>query len=117
MQCFLLTSFFSDSLMTEFQNLANTGEWEANGWPNCAYTVSKVGVNVYTRILQREFTEEGSGNVVNSIHPGTKHSKIQQQSVIPLEVRLNHIVLIRMLCILSLGWSLGHRQLCLCPGH
>ena len=25
--------------------------------------------------------------VVNSIHPGTKHSKILQQSVIPLEVR------------------------------
>ena len=82
--------------MTEFQDLANTGEWEANGWPNCAYTVSKVGVNVYTRILQRQFNEEGKGNVVNSIHPGTKHSKIQQQSVIPLEVRLNHIVPIQL---------------------
>ena len=79
--------------MTEFKELANTGEWEANGWPNCAYTVSKVGVNVYTRILQRQFIAEGKGNVVNSIHPGTKHSKIQQQSVIPLEVRLNHIAL------------------------
>ena len=77
--------FFSDSLMTEFQEMAKSGDWEANGWPNCAYTVSKVGVNVYTRILQRQFVEEGSGNVVNSIHPGTKHSKIQQQSVIPLE--------------------------------
>ena len=71
--------------MTEFQEMAKSGDWEANGWPNCAYTVSKVGVNVYTRILQRQFVEEGSGNVVNSIHPGTKHSKIQQQSVIPLE--------------------------------
>ncbi len=79
--------------MTEFQQLANTGEWEANNWPNCAYTVSKVGVNVYTWILQKQFTKEGRGNVVNSIHPGTKHSKIQQQSVIPLEGRLNHIII------------------------
>ena len=107
--------------MTEFQDLANTGEWEANGWPNCAYTVSKVGVNVYTRILQRQFNEEGKGNVVNSIHPGTKHSKIQQQSVIPLEVRL--LVTLSLFnshfeyCVLFLGWSLGHCQLCLYPGY
>lgn len=74
-----------DNLMTEFQNLAKAGGWEMEGWPNCAYTVSKVGVNVYTRILQRQFDEEGSGVVINSIHPGTSHSKIQQQSVIPLE--------------------------------
>ena len=40
------------------------------------------------RILQKQFDEEGNGNVVNSIHPGTKHSKIQQQSVIPLEVSM-----------------------------
>ena len=112
-----------DTLMTQFMNLAKQGGWEAEGWPNCAYTASKVGVNVYTRsvfisiklcvflliiqtrfesaytvlmyfvltinvvrILQRQFDEEGNGVVVNSIHPGTKHSKIQQQSVIPLEV-------------------------------
>lgn len=74
-----------DTLMTQFMNLAKQGGWEAEGWPNCAYTASKVGVNVYTRILQRQFDEEGNGVVVNSIHPGTKHSKIQQQSVIPLE--------------------------------
>jgi len=74
-----------DGLMTQFQSLAKTGGWESEGWPNCAYTVSKVAVNVYTRILQREFDQEGRGVVINSIHPGTKHSKIQQQSVIPLE--------------------------------
>ena len=38
-----------DGMMTEFQNLAAAGGWELEGWPNCAYTVSKVGVNVYTR--------------------------------------------------------------------
>lgn len=74
-----------DKLMEEFQSFARSGDWQAEGWPNCAYTVSKVGVNVYTRLLQRQFDEEGNNIVVNSIHPGTTHSKIQQQSVIPLE--------------------------------
>ena len=77
--------------MIEFRNLARSGDWEANGWSNCAYTVSKVGVNVYTRILQRLFDIEGLGMVVNSVHPGTKNSKIQQQAVIPLEVRQNKL--------------------------
>ena len=71
--------------MTQFQSLAKAGGWGSEGWPDCPYTVSKVAVNVYTRILQREFDQEGRGIIVNSIHPGTKHSKIQQQSVIPLE--------------------------------
>jgi len=80
-----ITEIKLDGLMTQFQDLAKAGGWEAEGWPNCAYTVSKVAVNVYTRILQRQFDEEGHGMVINSIHPGTKHSKIHQQSVIPLE--------------------------------
>ena len=42
---------------------------------------------MFCRVLQKQFDEEGQGVVVNSIHPGTKHSKILQQSVIPLEVR------------------------------
>ena len=42
-------------------------------------------------MLQKQFDEEGQGVVVNSIHPGTKHSKILQQSVIPLEVRFANI--------------------------
>ena len=54
-----------------------------------------------SRILQRQFDEEESGVVINSIHPGTKHSKIQQQSVIPLEVgvRTVHTLFITFLCI------------------
>ena len=34
-------------------------ETEAGGWPRCAYTVSKVAVNAYTRILQRHLEEKG----------------------------------------------------------
>jgi len=74
-----------DGLMTQFQSLAKVGGWGSEGWPDCPYTVSKVAVNVYTRILQREFDLDGRGIIVNSIHPGTKHSKILQQSVIPME--------------------------------
>ena len=51
---------------------------------------------LFCRVLQKQFDEEGQGVVVNSIHPGTKHSKILQQSVIPLEVTNNllHIMII-----------------------
>lgn len=73
-------------------------DYEEVGWPRCAYTVSKVAVNAYTRILQRQLEEKGNfhsrhlklnlfptlltegrgGIVVNSIHPGSYHSKITQ---------------------------------------
>ena len=36
-------------------------------------------------MLQRVFDEEGNGVIVNSIHPGTKHSKIHQASNISME--------------------------------
>ena len=81
-----------DALMTEFRDMAHSGEWEAGGWPSCAHSVSKIGVNVYTRILQRQFHRDtdfkmmGTDDiVVNSIHPGTHHSKINPRSRIPLE--------------------------------
>ena len=31
-----------DSMMREFVTAANAGGWVEAGWPNCAYTVSKV---------------------------------------------------------------------------
>eukprot|EP00092_Neocalanus_flemingeri_P038019 GFUD01041388.1.p1 GENE.GFUD01041388.1~~GFUD01041388.1.p1 ORF type:complete len:304 (-),score=65.76 GFUD01041388.1:95-1006(-) len=74
-----------DGMMKEFETLAGKGGWVAAGWPNCAYTVSKVGINAYTRVLQKRFDEEGNEVVVNSIHAGTKHSKIHQASVISME--------------------------------
>jgi len=61
---------------TEFHD-----EVDAGGWPDCAYTVSKVAVNAYTRILQRQLKEKGKVDiVVNSIHPGSTHSKICQDA-------------------------------------
>ena len=35
-------------------------------------------VNAYTRVLQRSYLREGKNVLVNSIYPGTKHSKIPQ---------------------------------------
>jgi len=80
-----LTEQQLDNLVLQYQNhcteLNNT--WAEAGWPQCAYTVSKVAVNAYTRILQRHLEELGSDFedvVVNSIHPGSRHSKISQES-------------------------------------
>ena len=44
-----------------------------------------MAVNAYTKVLQRKFDEEGNGVIVNSIHPGTKHSKIHQTGYVSLE--------------------------------
>ena len=53
---------------TEFHD-----DFSGRGWPRCAYTVSKVAVNAYTRILQRQLEEKGervelSEGVVFSSH-------------------------------------------------
>jgi len=80
-----LTETSLDGLVKQFETLAMEGGWVAAGWPGDAYIVSKVAVNAYTKVLQRRFDEEGNGNIVNSIHPGTKHSKIHQTSYVSLE--------------------------------
>jgi len=78
-----LTEQDLDNLVLSYQNhcTAFHDDFEAVGWPRCAYSVSKVAVNAYTRILQRQLEEKGyDGVVVNSIHPGSRHSKISQES-------------------------------------
>jgi len=73
-----------DSLILQFQDHCTEfkNDFAEAGWPACAYTVSKVAVNAYTRILQRQLEEDGEHDhvVVNAIHPGSKHSKISQES-------------------------------------
>jgi len=72
-----------DSLILQYQDHCTEfkNDFAEAGWPRCAYTVSKVAVNAYTRILQRQLEEGGmEGVVVNAIHPGSKHSKISQES-------------------------------------
>ena len=72
-----------DRLVLQYQDSCSAfrNNFSQAGWPQCAYTVSKVAVNAYTRILQGQLEEEGRENVVvNSIHPGSRHSKISQES-------------------------------------
>ena len=42
-----------DGLVLKFQRDANLGSWEREGWPTCAYSISKMAINAYTRILQK----------------------------------------------------------------
>jgi len=79
----LLTEQQLDSLVLQYQNHCTefNNDFHAAGWPSCSYTVSKVALNAYTRILQRKLEQKGHpGVVVNSIHPGSKHSKFTQDS-------------------------------------
>lgn len=72
-----------DSLVLQYQECCSPhrNDFASAGWPACAYTVSKVAVNAYTRILQRQVECDGMERVVvNSIHPGSRHSKISQES-------------------------------------
>ena len=78
-----LTETQLDSLVLQYQDLCSPARnnYREAGWPQCAYTVSKVAVNAYTRILQTQLECEGMENVVvNSIQPGSRHSKISQES-------------------------------------
>jgi len=66
-----------DELVMEFQELTSkgSGRWYQSGWPSCPYTVTKVAVNAYTRILQNRFDTFTPQRdlVVNSVHHGGMH--------------------------------------------
>ena len=53
-------------MVLEFQHRCTeyNDDWAGAGWPRCAYTVSKVAVNAYTRILQRRLESRGQEDVV-----------------------------------------------------
>lgn len=57
-----------DNLMNEFISNVRDGTHAKNGWPNSAYSVSKMGVNGLSRILQK--SEKKEGLMVYSVCPG-----------------------------------------------
>jgi len=69
-----------DGLVKKFESDVNKGHrvWREAGWPACPYTVSKIAVNAYTRILQQKLdSEELNRNpdlVVNAVYAGTGNS-------------------------------------------
>jgi len=68
-----------DGLMEKFLVEIERGTHEEEGWPSCAYTVSKVAVNSYTGILQRRLDKEmpDRGIAVNCVQTGNRTSKMK----------------------------------------
>ena len=40
-------------------------DFEVLGWPRCSYTVSKIAVNAYTRILQKQLEDNGDDSLLS----------------------------------------------------
>jgi len=69
-----------NGLVYKFKEDVASGRCKEEGWPECAFSVSKMAVNAYTRILQKDFDKKGRDDVViNAVYPATKHSKIKQE--------------------------------------
>lgn len=59
-----------EALMLEFEEAVGGGRHVDEGWPDSAYSVSKISLNAFTRILHRELTEAGRKVFVNAVSPG-----------------------------------------------
>ena len=61
-----LTERELDEMIMDYQRHCTefNDDFEILGWPRCSYTVSKVAVNAYTRILQKQLEEKGTERTV-----------------------------------------------------
>ena len=83
-----------DSLLKKYVQDIKSKPWGTSGWPKCSYSVTKLAVNCYTRLLQvssvrtvfklvtflqEEFNRSRPrhGIKVNAVCPGTSHSKMR----------------------------------------
>ena len=68
-----------DNLVKSYVQSIKTGSWSKAGWPDCAYSVTKMAVNCYTKLLQEKLDKSHPklGIMVNSLCPGTMHSKMR----------------------------------------
>ena len=67
-----------DDLVQEFLAAVDSGRWEEKGWPTCAYSVSKMAINAYTKILQDDFDQSHRDVIVNAVYPASRHKFIFQ---------------------------------------
>ncbi|XP_014276619.1 carbonyl reductase [NADPH] 3 isoform X4 [Halyomorpha halys] len=66
-----LTTTELTSLIKEYISKAKAGTHTDAGWPNFAYSVSKVAVSALTRIQHQEFLKDPREDIViNHVHPG-----------------------------------------------
>lgn len=63
-----LTRAELDALVARFVAAVNAGKHADHGWPSSAYRVSKVALNAFTRVLDRELA--GTRIHVNAVCPG-----------------------------------------------
>lgn len=68
-----------DSLVKKYVQDIKSKPWGTSGWPKCSYSVTKLAVNCYTRLLQEELSRSRPrhGIKVNAVCPGTSHSKMR----------------------------------------
>lgn len=57
-------------LLEQFVRDVAEGRHAARGWPSSAYSVSKVGMNAYVRVLARDLLAAGRHVHVNAVSPG-----------------------------------------------
>ena len=73
-----------DRLVKQFSSLAVSGGggWWQQGWPACPYTVPKIAVNAYTRILQARLDtyHPQKDLVVNAVHHGCMHKHMNSSA-------------------------------------
>lgn len=69
-----LTEEVIDRIVSTFLQQVEDGSWETGGWPQLStdYSVSKLAVNAYTRLMAKKFTERPEGHkiYVNCYCPG-----------------------------------------------
>jgi len=76
-----LTMTSLDNTMKAYVRSIKEGTYAQLGLPDCAYSVTKLAVNCYTRLLQEQIDAKAEwarkGITVNAICPGTMHSKMK----------------------------------------
>lgn len=69
-----LTEEAIDQIVNSFVQQAEDGTWESGGWPQTFtdYSLSKLAVNAYTRVMAKIFSErpEGQKIYINCYCPG-----------------------------------------------
>jgi len=84
----LLSEDDIDQLVQTYIASVKKKNWINDGWPNCGYSFSKIAVNSYTKYLQDHLmrTKPDLNVHVNSVCPGTDHSKMTQSSTDTISV-------------------------------
>ena len=65
-----LTEEALEDLIRKFEAAAEDGLHCDQGWPNCAYAVSKIALSALTRIQQQMMDSDPRNIVINHVHRG-----------------------------------------------